>query len=63
MIMQNESTPQEQLEPVYLSAQDKSMIVFALGALAGLNGLDENRKITPMALESLRVARKFGVTY
>jgi hypothetical protein len=62
--MQNENTPpQEQSEPVQLTAQDKSMIIFALGALAGLNGLDENRKITPLAQESLRVARKFGVNY
>jgi len=61
--MNNENTPpQEQIEAVQLSEQDRSIIIFALGALAGLNALDENRKITPLAAETLRVARKFGVT-
>jgi len=59
----NTNTPQEQTEAVQLTSQDKSMIIFALGALLGASGLDENLKMTPIAQESLRVARKFGVTH
>lgn len=62
--MNNENAPpQEQPEAVQLTGQDKCVIVFALGALLGVSGLDDDRKLTPIAQESLRVARKFGVIY
>jgi len=62
--MQNENTPpQEQTEAVQLTAQDKAIIIFALGGLTASAGLDENHRITPLAKQALKVATKFGVTY
>jgi hypothetical protein len=52
----------EKSEPIELTAQDRNIIIFALGGLTAL-GFDESRKLTPLGQEALRVARKFGVTY
>lgn len=63
--MQNAPTQSqpEKTESFSLTKADQTTIILALGALAGMAGLDDRKQMQPMAKEALRVARKFGVTY
>lgn len=65
--MQNGNTPPQQgcqtTEAFQLTAQDKAIVLLALGMMIGAAGLDDNRQMRPPGKEALRVARKFGVTY
>jgi hypothetical protein len=60
-IMKNTKTatrPEADSQHVQLTQEDKNIILYALGTLTGAAGLDEQRKLTPLAASALRVANK-----
>jgi hypothetical protein len=53
--------PQPETHVVTLTTRERSMVVFALGMVAGSFGLDEKRNPTPAMKMAGEIAQKFGV--